>query len=131
MKIRDVLQGKPLGMPLHVAIVHFPIALFGISAVLDIASYSGGGNALTRGAFYALGLGLIGAALAAIPGLADYTTIRADHPARGTAMWHLILNVTAVLLYVVSWSLRWDRLNLPRTPIMAFVVSLIGVVIIS
>jgi len=131
MKFKDLLQGKPLGIPLHVVIVHFPIALFALSVVLDIASYAGGGNAPVRGAFYTLALGLIGAALAAVPGLADYTTIRADHPARRIATWHMIFNIAAVALYAISLGLRWGQLDLARTPALPFMLSIVGILIIG
>jgi nitrite reductase/ring-hydroxylating ferredoxin subunit/uncharacterized membrane protein len=118
-------------MPLHVAIVHFPIALFTLSVVLDVAGFAGGGNAVVRGAAYTLLFGLIGAALAAVPGLADYTSIRRDHPARVTATWHMVLNVTAVVLYAISLGLRWGRLDLQRVPVWPFVLSILGLVVIG
>src|SRR5690242_16289278 len=122
MNPTDLLEGKPLKMPLHVVIVHFPIALFTISTLFDTASYvTSGGNSFVRGAFYTLSLGLITAALAAIPGLVDYTTIRADHPARKTANWHLILNLTADMLYSISLVLRWYHRELVRPPMVPFV----------
>src|SRR5690242_13439903 len=126
-----LLQGKALKMPLHVILVHFPIALFTLSTLFDIAGYvTSGSNAFVRGAFYTLGVGLASAALAAIPGLVDYTTIRAAHPARKTATWHLILNVAAVLMYAVSFALRWNHRDLLRAPAATFVISLVGIAVI-
>jgi len=131
MSVRDLLQGKPLGMPLHVAIVHFPIALFTLSVVLDVAGFAGGGSAVVRGAEYTLLFGLIGAALAAVPGFADYTSIRRDHPARATATWHMALNLTSVVLYAVSLGLRWGRFDEQRAPVWPFALSVIGLVVMG
>src|SRR5687767_8776079 len=112
MSTRDVLEGKPLRMPLHVLLVHFPLALFIFSLLLDIGSYIfGGSSVMVGGASLTLGLGLITAAIAAVPGVADYTTIRSDHPARAAATWHLILNIAAMVLYALSFALRWGRLD--------------------
>ena len=35
--LKAFLQGKPFGHPLHPALVHFPIGLFVLSLILDIA----------------------------------------------------------------------------------------------
>jgi len=55
----NLLQGKPLKMPLHIILVHFPIALFTITTLFDIASYVVVGNAFVRGAVYTLALSAI------------------------------------------------------------------------
>ena len=128
MRTRDVLEGKPLRMPLHVVLVHFPVALFVLSSLLDIATYvMGGSNVMVRSATFTLALGLIAAAIAAIPGLVDYTSIRRDHPGRTTATWHLILNIAAVLLYALSLALRRRQLEMLRTPPAPLVLSIIAV----
>src|SRR5207249_1235203 len=99
-----------------------------LSTLFDIASYvTSGSNPFVRGAFYTLAVGLLSAAFAAIPGLIDYTTIRSDHPARKTATWHLILNVCAVLLYLVSFALRWNHRDLLRTSALPLTFSLVGI----
>jgi nitrite reductase/ring-hydroxylating ferredoxin subunit/uncharacterized membrane protein len=133
MSARDVLEGKPLKMPLHVAIVHFPIAFFTLSVLLDVAAHltRGGSNALTRGAFYTLTAGIVGALVAAIPGLIDYSSIRSDHPGRSTATWHMLLNIAAVVLYATSLAMRWGHLDLSRTPAIPFALSIIGIATIG
>src|SRR5438045_3763847 len=86
--------------------------LFSISFVLDVASLIfRGAPGLVAGAFYSMALGLIGALIAAIPGLADYSGIRRDHPARRTATWHMLLNLCAVALYAANLYLRRDQLT--------------------
>jgi nitrite reductase/ring-hydroxylating ferredoxin subunit len=42
-----------------------------------------------------------------------------------------VLNITAVILYVVSLALRYPRLDLGRTPIVPFIISLIGIAVIA
>lgn len=83
--LKDALQGKPLGHPLHPFLVHFPIGLFVLSFLLDLAHLiwpAAGG--LADGAFYSMLIGICTALLAALPGFADYTSIWRDHPARKT-----------------------------------------------
>src|SRR4051794_23451975 len=100
--IRQLLQGRPFGHPLHTLLVHFPIGLLLLSFVLDLVSYAAPATAWTRASLLVMTLGVVTAVLAAVPGLADYTSIRRDHPGRKTATTHLLLNLLIVGLYVVS-----------------------------
>ena len=36
--MKDLLQGKPFGHPLHPILVHFPVGLFVLSLLLDLAA---------------------------------------------------------------------------------------------
>jgi len=125
--IRDILEGKPLGHPLHPLLVHAPIGLFLISLSFDIAWLSGAGEVFARGAFYLLILGVLGALVAAVPGLADYTAIRVDHPARRTASRHMLLNLAAVAVFILSVLVRWGDLGGRGVNIFAFICSAAGV----
>lgn len=130
--LKALLQGKPLGHPLHPALVHLPIGLFVFSLLLDIASFlAADGEAMVRGAYYAMMLGVVTALLAAVPGLADWSDIRADHPAKKTATTHMTLNLVAVAVYVVDLLLRSGRLEDERTPLLPFLLSLLGVGLLS
>ena len=130
--LKAFLQGKPLGHPLHPALVHLPIGLFVFSLLLDIASFlAADGEALVRGAYYAMALGLLAALVAAIPGLADWSDIRADHPAKKTATTHMTLNLIAVAVYIVNVLLRSGQLEDERTPLLPFLLALLGVGLLS
>ena len=126
------LQGRPFGHPLHPLLVHFPVGLFVMSLLLDLSTFLlGSGNAGVRGAFYSMAGGVIMALLAAVAGLADWSDIRADHPAKKPATTHLWLNVTAVLLYILNLLLRWGELGDTTTDAIPLVLSLAGVGILS
>jgi nitrite reductase/ring-hydroxylating ferredoxin subunit/uncharacterized membrane protein len=131
--LKHLLQGRPLGHPLHVMLVHLPIGLLLLSFVFDVASLAAGPQ-WVRPAFWTMSLGVATALLAAIPGLADYSDIRRDHPARKIATWHMLLNVAAVALYAVNLVLRWrldDGYGQPRAAILPVALSLVGVAILS
>ena len=83
--LKDFLEGKPLRHPVHPMLVHFPIGLFILSLILDLASlaFPSVPN-LVRDSFYAMLVGVITALIAAVPGFVDYTDIRSDHPAKRT-----------------------------------------------
>lgn len=125
--IKAILQGRSLGHPLHPLLIHFPIALFTLTLILDVGSFvREDGAPLVKSAFAALCAGVLTALLAAAAGFADYSDIRSDHPARKTATWHMALNLAAVLLYAVSVALRWGSLDAEHTPVFAFLVSLLA-----
>src|SRR5438477_5829807 len=109
--MRTLLEGKPVRHPLHPLLVHFPIGLFFFSFALDIAHLIfRSAPALVAGAYYSMTLGVIGALIAAVPGFADYSEIRSGHPAKQTAILHMLLNLGALLLYAANLYLRSDQL---------------------
>jgi len=57
-------------------------------------------------AFYSLGGGIVGALLAAIPGFIDFLSIT-DARARQVGVTHMVANLTALLIFGVSFWLRW------------------------
>src|SRR5207249_2000871 len=107
--LKDFLEGKPLRHPLHPMLVHFPIGLFLLSLLLDLASlaFPSVPN-LVRDSFYAMLLGVITTLIAAVPGVVDYTDIRSDHPAKRTATTHLTLNLIVVALYGINLGVEID-----------------------
>jgi uncharacterized membrane protein/nitrite reductase/ring-hydroxylating ferredoxin subunit len=135
--IKDFLQGKPLGHPLHPMLVHLPIGLFFLSFIFDIASKSVDAGDRSRAfvlpAFYTMSVGVFFALVAAVPGLADYSSIRRDHPARKAATWHMILNVAVVALYIVNLVIR-NRTHDPFATAVAttpFLLSVVAIVLLS
>lgn len=94
------------GHPIHPMIIPFPIALWVFSLIADII-YMWRGNPVWRDwiAFYALLGGIIGAAVAAVPGLIDWLSLT-DKAVVKIANWHARLNVIALLVFAASFYLR-------------------------
>jgi nitrite reductase/ring-hydroxylating ferredoxin subunit/uncharacterized membrane protein len=132
--IKHILQGRPIGHPLHTMLVHLPIGLWLLSFVLDVLALAGGAGtddgarALVRAARYTLLAGLGVAVLAAITGFADYTDVRKDHPARRTATWHMVLNLCAVAVFGVS---ALYRIHQPSPDVLPAALSGAGVVLVG
>jgi uncharacterized membrane protein/nitrite reductase/ring-hydroxylating ferredoxin subunit len=126
--VNEFLQGKPFRHPLHTLLAHFPIGLFALSLCLDTLTWLGpAANAAVRGAFYAMAGGVALALLAAFPGLADWNTLRTDHPAKKTALAHLLLNLLVVGLFALNLLLRLETLAAARiTPVLPFGLSVTG-----
>src|SRR5437762_9013103 len=106
--LKDFLEGKPFRHPLHPMLVHFPIGLFFLSLLLDIASFAFPNVPnLVLASFYAISLGVVAALLVAVPGFDDYTDIRRDHPGKRTATAHMILKLIVVALYAIYVAVRF------------------------
>ena len=130
--LKDFLEGKPLRHPLHPMLVHFPIGLFLLSLLLDLASlaFPSVPN-LVPDSFYAMLLGVITTLIAAVPGVVDYTDIRSDHPAKRTATTHLTLNLIVVALYGINLGVRSSSLVDPKISFGPLILSLVGVGLLS
>jgi uncharacterized membrane protein len=115
------------GHPLHPILIPLPIGLWVFSFVADLVFLVGwGGPAWKAAAWYTIGGGIVGAVLAAVPGLIDFFSI-GDRRAGQVALRHMICNVLALALFVVSFILRF------RDPVGGgpVVVSAIGIVMLA
>ncbi len=94
------------GHPVHPMLIPFPIALWIFSLVADVI-YLWRDNPVWRDyvAFYALLGGIIGGAVAAVPGLIDWLSLKEPGVVK-VANWHARLNVIALLIFAASFYLR-------------------------
>lgn len=131
MIVKDLLQGKPMGHPLHPLLVHFPVGLFVLSLLFDLSVFLGTGNTAVRGAFYTLVAGFVMGVLAAIPGVVDWSDIRGDHPAKKPATTHMWINIALLVAAAINGAVRLPSLDESTTPIGAQLLSFIGVGLLS
>jgi len=124
MKTRASFSGEPI----HPMLVHYPIALWTTSVITDVIFYFNRNSSLVLISKFLIAAGIVGALLAAIPGLIDWLTI-ADPVVKKTGNLHLILNVSALLLFGVSLYLRMKNYGGPLVGYhlkVPFVVSVAG-----
>jgi uncharacterized membrane protein len=117
------------GHPIHPMLVPIPIGLWVFSLVCDLIHAGGSSNpAWTIVALYTMGGGIVGALLAAVPGLIDLLSLPPGP--RRTALKHMAINLTVVALYVVN---LWLRLKAPESPggLIWLSVFAIGLLVIS
>lgn len=107
-QVANFLHGTWLGHPFHVVLTDVPLGSWTAAAVLDALEANTGSRALGRGADAAIKVGLVGAAAAAITGLADWSKIGGGQPRR-IGLTHGLLNATATACYVTSLCLRRSR----------------------
>ncbi|HAF03063.1 MAG TPA: hypothetical protein DCO65_07850 [Spartobacteria bacterium] len=116
------------GHPLHAMLIPLPIGLWIFSIISDLIFKFGYGGAVWNDvALYTLGGGTIGALIAAVPGFLDFTDIN-NPKTRTIAIWHMRINLAAVVLYAVNFWLRMHRAPGDNLPI---VLSVVGIVLIT
>lgn len=129
--LQHLLEGRPLGHPLHPLLVHLPIGLFTLSFVFDLSSRLLAPDSwLVQAAFYTLILGLLTGFVAALFGLIDWTSIRADHPGRPTANAHMLLNLLVLALYFVNAWGRTGALGRDQTPAVSLALSFVALALL-
>lgn len=128
--LKDFLQGKWLGHPLHPALVHVPTALFPAVLIFDVLSFLGG-NVFVWMSFYAIGLALLVVIIAVPTGLADWSSVKPGKPARAIGRRHLLLNVLVTVIFAVNLALRWDDRDAVRVSVVQLLLSLVGAGILA
>jgi uncharacterized membrane protein len=112
------------GHPIHPMLVTIPIGLWVFSLVADlVALRSADPQTWMTVSFFALVGGIIGALVAAIPGLVDLISLR-DKGIKKTALMHMGINLTVVALYVVNAFLRRGSDAVGGTPLLLSVVAI-------
>jgi uncharacterized membrane protein len=117
------------GHPIHPMLVPIPIGLWIFSLVCDLIHAGGSSNpAWSTVALYTMGGGIVGALLAAVPGLIDLLSLPPGP--RKTGITHMAINLTVVVLYIINF---WLRLNSPDKAGTAVWLSVIaiGLLVIS
>ena len=125
--IKDFLQGKWLGHPLHPALVHVPTGLFPAALLFDLIGWAGGeADVLGRCAFWSIAIGIVVALIAAPTGLADWWDIQSGKPAHQLGLIHMSINVIVLVVMAASFYLRWRRGTPWTPPPTAIVANLLG-----
>jgi uncharacterized membrane protein len=124
----------PYGHPFHPILVTIPIGAWVSSLVFDIATRLDASNsrALVYGSEWLIGIGIVGAVLAAIFGLLDLLTIPRGTPAFRTGLTHLALNSATLVLFVANFIWRygdWD--DLPKVRTAQIILSVAALVMLG
>lgn len=115
--------------PLHPMFVVFPIGLWIFSFACDLVYHWGNHATFWKDvAFYTMIGGLIGAVVAAMPGLVDYLALFGQR-VRRLATYHLVLNLVVVALYVLN--LVWRGTTAPPDATGPVWLSLGSLVLLS
>ena len=117
------------GHPIHPMLVPIPIGLWVFSLVCDLVHAGGSANsAWPTVALYTMAGGIVGAFLAALPGLIDLLSL--PETPRKTALVHMAINLTVVALYAVNMWMRLGEHADSKTPLILSFIG-IGLLLIS
>jgi uncharacterized membrane protein len=115
------------GHPFHPILIPLPIGLWIFSLVSDLIYKFGFGGAVWNDvAFYTLAGGIVGALIAALPGFIDLVGLT-NPKTKSIAIWHMCLNLLAVVVFAVDFWLRFSR---PPADNVPFILSIVGVILI-
>jgi uncharacterized membrane protein len=95
------------GHAVHPMLVVFPLGLLATSVAWDICHLATQNAAWGTVAFWTIVAGVIGGLAAAVPGFIDWLAIPRGTRARAVGLYHMILNLIVVGLFVVSLIARW------------------------
>jgi uncharacterized membrane protein len=97
----------PTGHPFHPVFVTVPIGAWIASIVFDLISRTADNpEVFAIGAHWLIGIGIVGAVVAAAFGLMDLLVIPTGTPAHRTGLIHMSLNVAVLVAFAVSFFLR-------------------------
>jgi uncharacterized membrane protein len=118
---------KFAGHPVHPMLIVFPLGLLSTAVIFDIVYLISGNSQWTVVAYYMIGAGIIGGLAAAVFGWLDWVAIPSGTRARRIGLWHGVGNVVVLALFILSWVLRRETVEVPPTG--AIVAGLSAVVI--
>src|SRR3954452_3768244 len=118
--LRDLLNGRWLGHPLHPAITDIPIGVLGLVILFDVIGQP-------VAAWWSLLVGVLAMLGAALAGYADYADT--DGRARERATLHSMLMLAALALYLVSLVLRAGSISAAPS-VVAVALSVIAWLIV-
>ncbi|HLX59400.1 MAG TPA: Rieske 2Fe-2S domain-containing protein [Ktedonobacteraceae bacterium] len=103
-KIKDILNGTWLGHALHPMLTDVPLGAWGSTLVLDVAWLNNEDEGVAQGSDISLGLGILGAAGAAVTGITDWSDL--DGTDRRVGIMHGLLNSGILVTNIASLILR-------------------------
>lgn len=133
MGLRDILQGRWLGHPLHAAVVHVPLGLWPAAFLFDLLNLAGFSPEFFGVlAFVAVLVGLLAVFVAVPTGWADWAGIKREKPAWKLGLAHMVVNLCASVVWLVNLAVRIPGLG-EGEPVSGMIAGLsgIGVVLLS
>ena len=120
---------KSMGHPIHPMLVNFPLGLLVTSAVFDIIHLVTGNGYWSGIAFWMIVAGVITGLLAAVVGTIDALAIPSGTRAKSVSFLHGTGNFLILVLFAVSWVLRFSVPNNPS--LIAYVLSFLGAALLG
>ena len=124
--LAKLVKGPP-GHPVHPPLTDATIGMYTLAAVLAVIGLAGWmEDAVGKGMWLALVVGLCFGAVTAVTGLIDWLTITRGTPLFRTATLHMLVMVTATVLFALAAVFQYDGFRDGRMTSAGAVVALIG-----
>jgi uncharacterized membrane protein len=118
--------------PIHPMLVTVPIGAFVLALIGDIATSGTQGHLWYHFSLICTGLGILGALLAALFGFIDYFTVKMSAVGAKLATRHMVLNLCALLLYIITFFLRLNGAAFQtRRWAPAFGLEILGLILLG
>ena len=101
-------RAKILGHAIHPILIVFPLGLLATAVIFDVIYLVTANTTWSFVAFWMIAAGLIGGLIAALFGFIDYLAIPNGTRAKRIGMYHGLVNLSAVILFALSFWLRWN-----------------------
>jgi uncharacterized membrane protein len=124
----------PYGHPFHPILVTLPIGAWVCSLVFDVATKldSAGRPALVEGSYWLIGIGIVGALVAAVFGLLDLVGIPRGTRALKIGLTHLCLNLVVVAIFAVDFAWRHsDYYEVREVRAVQLILSAVGLAVLA
>ena len=128
---RSAVAG-PYGHPFHPILVTVPIGAWVAALVFDIAGKASDSHnaAFARGSAWLIGIGIVGAALAAVFGLMDWSSIPAGTQAKRIGLIHMTLNTIVLVLFLVNLLVRRSQ-GLDEVGTLPLVLTIVALLLLG
>lgn len=121
-------RAKLLGHPIHQMLVVFPLGLLVTATIFDLIYVITNGIGWSHASYYLIPAGFIGGVLSAVFGLIDFLAIPKGSRARRVGTIHGIGNIFVLMMFWLSWFMRWPDAYAPP-PGLAVILSAGGLVL--
>ena len=124
-------KAKLFGHAIHPILIVYPLGLLTTAVIFDVIYLVTGNLTWTTVSFWVMAAGIIGGLIAAVFGFIDYLNIPTGTRAKRIGMFHGLVNLGVMILFIASWLLRKDQPFSPTTTALALsftgaAVSLLG-----
>ncbi|WP_460994772.1 DUF2231 domain-containing protein [Spirosoma harenae] len=113
---------KLAGHPAHPILIVFPLGLLATSVIFDGIYLLNSNEDMVLVSYWMITAGILGGAVAAVPGWVDWFAIPAYTRAKRIGLIHGLGNVLVLLLFAVSWLSRNEQPDY-QPPILAMICS--------
>ncbi|MFC0624154.1 DUF2231 domain-containing protein [Kribbella deserti] len=104
-------RAKALGHAVHPVLIVFPLGLLSTAVIFDVLYLITDRASFATSAGHTMAAGIIGGVVAAVFGLIDWLVIPKGTRARRIGSLHGLGNAAVLVLFVISWLLRFSHDN--------------------